>query len=107
MVCKRIVYIVAAKATEGIAWMNDDLAVAQQVLGDEILDVQIYVTGGDGSQENSKDVSEKERASTLRLGRPNLPLMIFEACKVNNGRVAFAGGCLHFNAYIGFDDALR
>ncbi|KAF9016856.1 hypothetical protein BDZ89DRAFT_395589 [Hymenopellis radicata] len=95
MVCKRIVYIVAVKTTEGMAWMDGDLAVAQQALGDEILDVQIYVTSdGDSNvgeeDANSRSVSEKEGASTHRLGRPNLPLMIFEACKVNNGRVAFA-----------------
>ncbi|KAF8916533.1 FAD-binding domain-containing protein [Mucidula mucida] len=78
MVCKRIVYIVAVTNTEGMAWMNDDLAAAQQVLGDKILEVQIYVTGGDGSRK-TKDVSEKEG-----------DLHFVWACKVNNGRVAFA-----------------
>ncbi len=64
MVCKRIVYIVAVTNTEGMAWMNDDLAAAQQVLGDEILEVQIYVTGGDGSEENKGCIGERRRIYT-------------------------------------------
>ncbi|KAF5358979.1 hypothetical protein D9758_004892 [Tetrapyrgos nigripes] len=91
--CTHVEFILAVKKSETLLWMEDEFAGARA----HGIAIQLHVTqpGHDIKREKSVDVEDdsiddKSMEKPIAYGRPNLPAIVYQVCRTQQGTIAIA-----------------